>query len=114
MQKYANGQRVDMTDDEIAAHLASLVISVTVDDVKAEAYRRIVTVLPEWKQRNLTAQAAVLAEKGRTNWTTEELAAWDAGSALWAQVQGIRNASDALEEMDEIPADYRNDSYWTS
>ena len=114
MQKYVNGQRVDMTDDEVAAHLASLVIPVTVDDVKAEAYRRIVEVLPEWKQRNLTAQAAVLAEKGRANWSSAELAAWDAGSALWAEVQSIRNASDALEEMDEIPADYRNDSYWAS
>jgi len=114
MQKYVNGQRVDMTDEEIAAHVASLVVVVTADDVRTEAYRRIVEILPEWQQRNLTAQAAVLAEKGRTNWTTEELAAWDAGSALWAEVQAIRNASDALEEMDEIPADYRNDSYWTS
>ena len=112
MQKYVNGQRVDMTDEEIAAHVASLVVVVTADDVRAEAYRRIVEILPEWQQRNLTAQAAVLAEKGRTNWTTEELAAWDAGSALWAQVQGIRNASNTLEAMATIPSDYKEDSHW--
>lgn len=75
----------------------------TKKDVKDEAYRRIVTIVPEWKQRNLLAQAARLAKKGESNWTTEEQAAWDAGEAIWNQVKAIREASDTLEVLDPIP-----------
>lgn len=87
-------------------------VPVTVRQVKAEAYRRIVAIVPEWKQRNLTAQAAQLAEKGRTNWTAEELAAWDAGQAIWDQVAAIRAKSDALEAMSPIPVDYKDERWW--
>lgn len=66
--------------------------------VKLEANTRIVAVLPEWRQRNLTAQAAQLAAiKVDRAWTAEEQAAWNAGLALWAQVAAIRSHSDALE-----------------
>lgn len=82
--------------------------------IKAEAERRILAILPEWKQRNLTAQAAILAEKGRDNWTDAELIAWTAGEALWAQVAAIRAASDALEAMDPIPDDVTDDAHWTA
>lgn len=82
------------------------------DLVKAEAHRRIVAICPEWKQRNLTAQATLLAEKGRANWTAEEADRWDAGATLWAQISAIRVASDALEAMTPIPADFADDSYW--
>ena len=68
-----------------------------INTIKQEAGRRIVAIIPEWKQRNLTAQAAQLAEKGRANWTVEELATWDAGQAIWDQVAAIRATSDALE-----------------
>lgn len=80
--------------------------------IKAEARRRIAEFVPEWKQRNLTAQASILAEKGRANWTAQELAAWEAGEAVWAQVEAIRAASDALEAMDPLPTDYADDTYW--
>lgn len=80
--------------------------------VKAEAYRRIVTLCPEWKQRNLTAQAAQLAKKGEANWTEAEGAAWAAGEALWAQIAGIRAASDTLEAMSPIPVDFADDQHW--
>lgn len=80
--------------------------------IKAEAHRRIVELVPEWKQRNLTAQASILAEKGRANWTGQELAAWEAGEAVWAQVEAIRAASDALEAMDPLPTDYTDDKHW--
>lgn len=82
------------------------------EDVKLEANRRILDFIPEWKQRNLTAQAAQLAEKGRANWTPEELAAWNAGLAIWAHVVAIRMASDALEAMDPIPSNYTADAHW--
>jgi delta 1-pyrroline-5-carboxylate dehydrogenase len=75
----------------------------TVADVKAEAMSRILALAPEWKQRNLTAQAAILAKKGEANWTTEEQAAWDAGEALWTQIAAIRAASDVLEALEPIP-----------
>jgi hypothetical protein len=90
------------------------VIELTINDlIKAEAARRILEICPEWKQRNLTAQAAILAKKGEANWTPEEQAAWDAGEVIWAQIAAIRAKSDALEAMDPIPADFKDDSYWT-
>lgn len=81
-------------------------------NVKAEAYRRIIAICPEWKQRNLTAQAVLLAEKGRSNWTDEEQAAWDAGEVIWSQISAIRAASDVLEALDPIPTDYMDDKHW--
>lgn len=88
-------------------------IPATVEMVKAEAYSRIIALCPEWKQRNLTAQAAQLAKKSEANWTPEEQAAWDAGEALWNQIAAIRAKSDLLEAMDPIPVDYTLDKYWT-
>ena len=75
----------------------------TVGDVKAEAGRRILEFCPEWKQRNLTAQAAILAEKGRANWTREERGAWASGEKTWAHIAAIRAASEKLEAMKTIP-----------
>ena len=86
---------------------------ITEQQVKDEAYRRIIAICPEWKQRNLTAQAAQLAKKGEANWTPEEAAAWAAGEAIWNQIAAIRVKSDLLEAMDPIPVDYTLDTYWT-
>jgi len=83
------------------------------EDIKMEAYRRIIAICPEWKQRNLTAQAAILAEKGRDNWTAEELTAWEAGEAIWSEIAAIRAKSDEIELMDPIPQDYTEDKWWT-
>jgi len=80
--------------------------------VKDEAYRRIIALCPEWKQRNLTAQASILAEKGRDNWTAEELSAWEVGEAIWSEIATIRSKSDELEAMDPIPQDYTEDKWW--
>lgn len=86
--------------------------AVNPEQVKAEAYRRIVAVCPEWKQRNLTAQASILAEKGRENWTPEDLAAWEAGEAIWKSISAIRAASNEIEGMEPIPQDFADDKYW--
>ena len=83
-----------------------------VEAVKAEAMRRILAICPEWKQRNLTAQAAILAEKGRASWTADEFAAWNAGKAIWDQIAAIRSRSDAIEALDPIPADFTDDQHW--
>lgn len=87
-------------------------IPATVEMVKAEAYRRIIEICPEWKQRNLTAQAAQLAKKGEANWTPEEAAAWAAGEAIWNQIAAIRAESDLLEAMDPIPANFYDLPDW--
>lgn len=84
----------------------------TIADVKAEAYRRIVAICPEWKQRNLTAQVTQLLRKGETNWTQAETAAWDAGQAIWDQIDAIRTKSDEIEGMDPIP-DITKDETWS-
>ena len=81
-------------------------------DVKAEAMRRILAIVPRWKQRNLNAQAAALAEKGRASWTAEDLATWTSGTALWARVKAIREASDHIEIMDPMPADITDPDLW--
>ena len=83
-------------------------------EVKAEAGRRIVAICPEWRQRNLTAQATQLLRKGEVNWSSEEAAAWAAGQAIWDQIAAIRARSDEIEAMDPIPADFRDDAYWAA
>ena len=88
-------------------------IPATVEGVKAEAYRRIIAICPEWKQRNLTAQATQLAKKGEANWTPEEAAAWAAGEAIWNQIAAIRAASDVIEAMDPIPANFYDLPDWS-
>lgn len=82
------------------------------NDVKAEAERRIIAICPEWKQRNLIAQAVMLQHKGHDKWTAEDRAAWNAGQALWEKIAAIRAASDVIETMDPIPADYTAFGYW--
>lgn len=106
----ANAKIGDLWDE---GQFFSVFPSPTVDMVKQEASRRILAICPEWKQRNLTAQAAQLAKKGEANWTPEEQAAWGAGEALWNQIAAIRAKSDVLEAMNPIPVDYTLDMYWT-
>ena len=102
-----NGQIIEVPDSDFPPPPPP-----TTDMVKQEASRRILAICPEWKQRNLTAQAVQLAKKGEANWTPEEHAAWDAGEALWNQIAAIRAKSDVLEAMDPIPVDYALDTYW--
>lgn len=66
-------------------------------EVKAEAGQRILSILPDWKQRNLTARAVELTAQGPQTWTAEEQAEWDAGQALWTWVKAVRLATDIFE-----------------
>ena len=102
-----NGQIIEVPDSDFPPPPPP-----TADMVKQEASRRIITICPEWKQRNLTARAAELAIKGVTNWTAEEQAEHAAGQAIWDQIKVVRARSDELEAMDPIPADYSSDAYW--
>lgn len=89
-------------------------LPVTAGEVKREANRRIISIVPDWKQRNLLARAVMLPQKGKSNWTQEEMDAWESGEAIWRTVDAIRAASDKIEAMDPIPQDYRDDKYWTT
>lgn len=88
--------------------------TVTEDDVKAEAYRRIVAILPEWRQRNYIArdlEFTKITDSGGTL-TTEQQAERAAIEGYWAEIKAIRTASNALEAMDTIPVDYKNIEHW--
>lgn len=98
---------LDKTLEEISQYDAEIVAA-----VKEEAQRRILEILPEWKQRNLTARAAELAIKGVSNWTPEEQAEYEAGQAIWNQIKAVRAASDALEAQSPIPENFTDDNYW--
>lgn len=99
---------INKTAEEIEAYDQFMIKA-----VKMEAQRRILEILPEWKQRNLTARAAELAIKGPSNWTPEEQEEYEAGQAVWDSIKAIRIKSDALEAMAPIPEDFTNDNYWS-
>lgn len=69
-------------------------------DTKAEARKRIIAIIPEWKQSNLNARMNELNKKVAIDsgtLTTEEQAEVTAMEAIWAQAKAIRVNSDALE-----------------
>jgi len=74
-------------------------------DVRAEAGARILAVLPDWKQRNLTARGVELTAKGAANWSVDELAEWQAGQILWGWVKSVRAASDAFDLAISVTTD---------
>ncbi len=84
----------------------------TAADIKAEAERRILAVLPEWKQRNLTARGIelLLALVKNRGWTAAETAEATAIQADWDKVKAIRARSDDLEQ--ELPADCMANRNW--
>lgn len=63
----------------------------TARDVKREARRRILSFAPDWKQLNAIREG---------------------DSELFAKLDAIRAASDAIEAMDPIPDDYNDDERW--
>lgn len=87
----------------------------TVEEVKAEANRRIIELCPEWKQRNYIATDLTftkITQAGGTL-TAEQEAARSAMESVWTTIQGIRAKSDEIEAMSPIPQDYTNDTYWS-
>lgn len=99
------------SDEEIAAAIAALPDPL-VSAVKAEAARRILAIAPEWKQRNMTARGVELLSLGRENWSQTDIDEAAAMQVVWSRIKAVRAASNALESMDPIPADYADDNYW--
>jgi hypothetical protein len=84
----------------------------TLADIKAEAERRILALLPEWKQRNLTARGVelVLALVKNRGWSPEEAAEAAQIQAQWNKVNAIRDRSNDLEQS--LPADFAGNQNW--
>ena len=87
---------------------------ITVEQVKTEAGRRILALMPEWKQRNYTARMTELLKIYAVSgtWTAKEQAEVGFLEGEWAKAKAIREASDTIEAMNPIPVDYTNDKYW--
>lgn len=86
---------------------------ITAAHVKAEASRRITARYPAWKQTNMLARGVEL-QNWRLNgsWTEAETAEAKALDAAWTWVRATRAASDEIETMQPIPADYADDARW--
>lgn len=99
---------VSLTAEELAQRRAAMV-----EGVKREASKRILSIAPEWKQRNMLARSAELLRIGEANLTQEQRDEVLAIELIWETVQMIRAKSDIIEAMDPIPPDYTDDTYWT-
>lgn len=70
-----------------------------IEEVKAEARRRINAVYPDWKQINMIARGVELQDIFRKvkAWSVQEDAEATALNSAWAAVKAIRNKSDQIE-----------------
>ena len=104
--KMVNGEKVFLTDKEIEDRRAEelnweinkrpLMI---IAEVKAMAQKRIFDIAPEYKQRNMLAQAIELGavpDNARTQAQKDEALAL---KSIWAKINDIRRHSDYLEEQ---------------
>lgn len=85
-----------LEDDVIALRRAD-VNALKIAEAKAEASRRILTRLPDWKQRNYLAHSLELTRKGEDNLTPEETASIAFMEAEWEYAKSIREASNLIE-----------------
>ncbi|WOO40370.1 hypothetical protein [Rubellicoccus peritrichatus] len=76
--------------------------------VKSEAGRRIIELIPEWKQRNLTARMLDLVGKQVAGLTLngDELDEQLAIRSTWEVVAAIRTISGEIEELSPQPSGY--------
>lgn len=91
-------------------------VSATADMIKAEAGRRIEAIMPDYEQRNALAlgqETIQLYGADPAGWPMERRAINDAIQAKWARINAIRAASNRIEQMNPVPADFRGDPYWT-
>lgn len=102
------------SEADLEAAAAAWARAARVADVKAEARRRIVAIADPDRQRNLTARGTEFALKlaaGETL-TADEQAELAAGEAIWTRIKALRTASNNIEAMDPIPADFADNTYW--
>ena len=87
--------------------------------VRAEAKRRMIVLTGARDAAHLdilisngNREAIRLLRKGAENWTAEEAARAAALEQFDEGIEAIRAASNALEPMDPIPADFTADNHW--
>lgn len=81
----------DLPSDQVAVNRAAK-NKFLIETTKSEAERRILAILPEWKQRNYTARAVEKVAAGEVG--DDE---WNMMQASWDQIKAVRVASDAIE-----------------
>ncbi len=105
-------------DAVLAAHAHD---RVTPADVKEEAQRRIIALTGAStleacliKQLNASMRAIELNDKRTSGATLNDTEAAEAAAlrALATAIKAVRSASNVLEAMRTIPADYASDKYW--
>lgn len=91
----------------------------TAANVRAEASRRMQALLGARDAAHLdvlisngTREAVRLLRKGQANWTADEATRAAGLEALDGAVEAIRAASNTLEALDPVPADYADNSRW--
>lgn len=85
------------------------------DEVKVEASIRIISIMPEVKQRNAMAKGLSLSFVHGADpslWPRGERVRLASVLRDWAKIERIREVSNALEMLDPIPLDFKDDSYW--
>jgi len=81
--------------------------------VDAEASRRILAVLPSWKQTNMIARSVELQQIAAARaLSADELGEHAAMAAAWAWVKAVRAASNVLNAANPIPLDFAEDTHW--
>lgn len=84
----------------------------TIEEIKAEAERRILELFPEWKQRNMIARGVELVRIGESNWNEQEQLEAANLQAAWDWIKAVRETSNELEVT--LPIDYTDDKWWPS
>ncbi len=97
----------------------------TIEEVKAEAGRRILEALPTWKQNNFIAKESELlaAENGQLRnsggvrlaareLTSVEIAQLAYIKSAWDWAVSVRDASDLIEISPPLITDLQTDSRW--
>lgn len=119
LQKWVDGETIDMTPEEIAEFEASQPIPPMTFNptmlVKAECRRRILLIMTEDQQRNtLAAGQAAMMEHGTdpAGWPSDLQERQTAALTAWAEIERLRARSNAIEAMELIPADLVDDALW--
>lgn len=96
----------------LSAEEAAVCRAIRQSEIKAHAKQLIENIYPDWKQRNINAQATALLNARLTNgsWTDEEQAMATALEEVWAWVKAVRAASDVLEVS--VPDDFTDAKHW--
>ena len=87
----------------------------TVEQVEAEADKRVYSVIPLRKQLNYLATDLSFTKRGNgnANLTAAEATKRTEIESAWATISNIRAKEEEIKAMTPIPADFRNDSYWS-